>query len=95
MVIASGTALTSSTLWRQILADCLAKDVCMEYEAKEATSKGVAILIGSVLSEIGSGTTQLGACDIANPNPRAHAVYLKAKHNQEDLYEKVIPKLLR
>ena len=91
VVIGSGAALRSSALWRQILADALGKDVCIEYEVNEATSKGVAILIGQALSNIfhSPPDNQFGAYDVTNPCVDAHSVYLSARLQQEQLYHKL------
>ena len=93
VVVGSGTALRSSGLWRQILADALGKDVCMEYDAAESTSKGVAILMGQELPKVFHvGDNRFGAYDVTNPCADAHSVYLSARLQQEQLYHKLLVK---
>ncbi|CAH0481311.1 unnamed protein product [Peronospora belbahrii] len=81
-VIVSGTALTSSRVWRQMIADCLGKNLIFEASAIETTSRGLAVLIGTYLDlhclqasgSFPEGTTHL---EYTHPDPAAHAVYLK------------------
>ncbi|KAG3009804.1 hypothetical protein JG687_00001472 [Phytophthora cactorum] len=94
MVVVSGTALTSSRVWRQMIADCLGKKLILEASAIETTSRGLAVLIGTylglhTLKESGSfpaGTTHL---EYSQPDATAHAAYLEARHEQESLYRKL------
>ncbi|KAG3116210.1 hypothetical protein PI124_g5387 [Phytophthora idaei] len=94
MVVVSGTALTSSRVWRQMFADCLGKKLILEASAIETTSRGLAVLIGTylglhTLKESGSfpaGTTHL---EYSQPDATAHAAYLEARHEQESLYRKL------
>ncbi|RMX65855.1 hypothetical protein DD238_002778 [Peronospora effusa] len=93
-VVASGTALTSSQIWRQMIADSLGKKLILEASAIETTSRGLAVLIGTYLGlhsleESGSfseGTTHF---EYSHPDAAAHAMYLEARHEQESLYRKL------
>ncbi|KAF4032747.1 FGGY family of carbohydrate kinases C-terminal domain [Phytophthora infestans] len=93
-VVVSGTALTSSPVWRQMIADCLGKKLIYEASAIETTSRGLAVLIGTflglhTLKESGSfpvGTTNL---EYSEPDATAHAAYLEARYEQESLYRKL------
>ncbi|OWZ03481.1 Glycerol kinase [Phytophthora megakarya] len=93
-VVVSGTALTSSRVWRQMIADCLGKKLILESSATETTSRGLAVLVGTylglhTLKESGSfpeGTTHL---EYSHPDTKSHAAYLKARHEQESLYRKL------
>ncbi|KAF1329894.1 Carbohydrate kinase fggy, partial [Globisporangium splendens] len=93
VVIASGTALTASEVWRQILADSMGKDLVLERDAVETTSRGIAVFVGSSL---GLHSLQQGAILPpkdqllrSRPNVAAHAAYLEARHEQEFLYRKL------
>ncbi|TMW60366.1 hypothetical protein Poli38472_000408 [Pythium oligandrum] len=91
-VIASGTALTSSKTWRQMLADCIGRELAMETHATEATSRGVAVFIGTYLglhSFEDSGKLASNHLVHAKPNVAAHAAYLDARQAQESLYRKL------
>ncbi|KAH7481729.1 hypothetical protein KRP22_015037 [Phytophthora ramorum] len=93
-VVVSGTALTSSPVWRQMIADCLGKKLILEASATETTSRGLAVLIGTYLSlhtlqdsgSFPSGTTHL---EYSHPDAAAHAAYLETRHEQESLYRKM------
>ncbi|KAI9907380.1 hypothetical protein PsorP6_004707 [Peronosclerospora sorghi] len=92
-IVVSGTALTSSRVWRQMIADCLGKKLIFEASATETTSRGLAVLIGTYLGlhslkESGTfpETTQL---EYAHPEAAAHAAYLAARHEQQSLYRKL------
>jgi gluconokinase len=91
MVVASGTALTSSPLWRQILADCMGRKLIMEESAVESSARGVAIFVGVALGlhtfeDMGEfQATMLSSI----PQVTAHAAYLEARHKQESLYRKL------
>lgn len=93
-VVVSGTALTSSRVWRQMIADCLGKKLVLEASATETTSRGLAVLIGSYLGlhslkESGSFPEQTTQLEYSLPDASAHAAYLEARHEQESLYRKV------
>ncbi|CAI5727107.1 unnamed protein product [Peronospora effusa] len=93
-VVASGTALTSSQIWRQMIADSLGKKLILEASAIETTSRGLAVLIGTYLglhsleesASFSEGTTHL---EYSHPDAAAHAMYLEARHEQESLYRKL------
>ncbi|KAL3657283.1 hypothetical protein V7S43_017791 [Phytophthora oleae] len=93
-VVVSGTALTSSRVWRQMIADCLGKKLILEASATETTSRGLAVLIGTYLGlhtlkgsgSFPEGTTRL---EYSQPDATAHAAYLEARHEQESLYRKL------
>lgn len=98
MVVASGTALTASPMWRQMLADAMGKDLVMEKDVVETTSRGVAMFLGSYL---GLHTLQEAAAFpsptsdgrqpllVSRPDAVAHAAHLEARHAQEFLYRKL------
>uniref|UniRef100_K3W9T1 Carbohydrate kinase FGGY N-terminal domain-containing protein n=1 Tax=Globisporangium ultimum (strain ATCC 200006 / CBS 805.95 / DAOM BR144) TaxID=431595 RepID=K3W9T1_GLOUD len=93
VIIASGTALTASNVWRQMLADSMGKDLVLEKDAVETTSRGIAIFVGSFL---GLHSLQQGAMLPpkdqllrSRPDVTAHAAYLETRHEQEFLYRKL------
>lgn len=95
VVVASGTALTASEVWRQMLADSMGKDLVLEKGAAETTSRGIAIFVGSYLglhSLKQAATLPPKDSDRllrSQPNVAAHAAYLEARHEQEFLYRKL------
>ncbi|GLE01688.1 hypothetical protein PINS_up010522 [Pythium insidiosum] len=93
-IMASGTALTSSRAWRQMLADSFGRELVLETRATEATSRGVAVFLGSYLGlHTLEATATLpkdkDAFDRSQPNVTAHALYLEARQQQETLYRKL------
>ncbi|KDO30962.1 hypothetical protein SPRG_04150 [Saprolegnia parasitica CBS 223.65] len=89
VIVASGTALTSSRLWRQMIADAIGRKVVLETDAVETTSRGVAMAVGcymglsSSLDELQPLSSTLLSAD---PSRHAHAAYLGAREKQEALY---------
>ncbi|KAG7386301.1 hypothetical protein PHYPSEUDO_000429 [Phytophthora pseudosyringae] len=93
-VVVSGTALTASPVWRQMIADCLGKKLILEASAVETTSRGLAVLIGTYLGlhslqESGSFPKETTHLEYSQPDATAHAAYLEARHEQESLYRKL------
>ncbi|CEG50126.1 carbohydrate kinase fggy [Plasmopara halstedii] len=93
-VVVSGTALTSSSVWCQMIADCLGKKVILETRAIETTSRGIAMLMGTflglhTLTESGSFPNDTNCLKILQPDSAAHAAYLKARYEQEQFYRKM------
>ncbi|KAE9040331.1 hypothetical protein PR003_g5012 [Phytophthora rubi] len=93
-VVVSGTALTSSQVWRQMIADCLGKKLILEASATETTSRGLAVLIGTylglhTLKASGSFPAESTQLEYSHPDAAAHAAYLEARHEQEILYRKL------
>ena len=48
-IVASGNALERNALWRQMLADCSGREVLVDADAVEGTSRGVALLVSRSL----------------------------------------------
>lgn len=93
-IVASGTALAKSRVWRQMLADCAGKDLVLETGATETTSRGIAALVGSYLGlhsleATGTFDEDTAGLECLQPNVAAHAAYLEARHAQESLYRKL------
>lgn len=88
-VIASGGALDSSPLWRQILADVLNHPVHLT-QAAQATSRGAAILAWQAFGLWQEPETPLPIVATALPDPTAHASYQAAGLRQERLYQRLL-----
>ncbi|OQR94669.1 chitin synthase (Chitin-UDP-GlcNac-transferase) [Thraustotheca clavata] len=90
-IVASGTALTASAIWRQIIADAIGRRVSLEVDAVETTSRGVAMYIGALngLGSIKQPPALSSSTVDATPVLQAHSVYLSARQEQEDLYHKL------
>ncbi|EQC40890.1 hypothetical protein SDRG_01955 [Saprolegnia diclina VS20] len=89
VLVASGTALTSSRLWRQMIADAIGRQVVLETDAVETTSRGVAMALGSYLglsASLDQAQPLSSALLSADPSHHAHAAYLGAREKQEALY---------
>ena len=82
-LVATGTALSSSRVWPQILADVLARPIALPREA-ELTSRGAAIL---ALEPLGLAPRSLepSVSRVFHPDARRHATYRKAAERQEQL----------
>lgn len=98
VVVASGTALTASRVWRQMLADAMGKELILETGANETTSRGIAVFLGSYLglhslqdaaAFPSKDKNQHNQLAISTPDVAAHAAYLEARHEQEFLYRKL------
>ncbi|KAF0699310.1 Aste57867_10100 [Aphanomyces stellatus] len=92
VLVSSGTALGSSPLWRQIIADCIGRPVWIETDAIELTSRGIAIFTGA---HLGLNDLQTVAplhpdAHCAQPSTPAHATYLAARQAQDALYHNVL-----
>ncbi|ETW08858.1 hypothetical protein, variant 1 [Aphanomyces invadans] len=93
-LIASGTALSASPAWRQIIADVVGRSVWLETDAIELTSRGVATLLGAHLGNSDEPqaatkrTKHLQSC--STPSLQAHAAYLAMRQRQDTLYSNVL-----
>jgi gluconokinase len=81
-LIASGTALTASRVWPQILADVIGCSVTVPREP-ELTSRGAAAIGFELLGEQRAAAPAMGR--IYHPDKRAHSVYLAAAERQRRL----------
>ena len=89
-IIASGSALTGSPYWLQVMADVLGRTVtiCLE---DEATSRGTAILALKSLGAWGRLDAIPAALgDSYHPDPRRTELYQKLAREQQSLYDRVI-----
>jgi gluconokinase len=87
-LVATGTALTSSRLWPQILADALGHQIALP-KASELTSRGAAI-VGFEQLGIALHKTEPGISRVFHPDPRSHAVYREAAARQQRLQHAVL-----
>jgi len=87
----SGSVLTSSPLWCQILADITGR-VLYVSSAEEATSRGVAMLLGESLNiDISKARSVAETEDqVYEPNMKNHVRYMKANERLNRLYESML-----
>jgi gluconokinase len=87
-LVATGTALMSSRVWPQILADTLGRQIALP-RATELTSRGAAIVgfeqLGIPLKKPEPGITR-----VFHPDARSHAVYRDAGARQRKLMRAVL-----
>ncbi len=84
-IYASGGALHSAPIWRQILADVLNRPVHLT-QIDEATSRGVALLAAQALGLVPAALPQPPISHTAHPHAEAHAIYQTAIRRQQTLY---------
>lgn len=87
-LVATGTALTSSRIWTQILADVLGRRIALP-RATELTSRGAAI-IGFEQLGVPLRRTEPGISRVFHPDARSHAVYRDAATRQQRLLRAVL-----
>jgi gluconokinase len=87
-LVATGTALTSSRLWTQILADVLGRQIALP-RATELTSRGAAI-IGFEQLGVAPRKAEPGIFRVFHPDARSHAVYRGAAARQQALLRAVL-----
>lgn len=87
-LVATGTALTSSRIWPQILADALGSQIALP-RATELTSRGAAI-IGFEQLGIALQKTEPAISRVFHPDARSHAVYREAADRQVRLQHAVL-----
>ena len=82
-IVATGTALSSSRAWPQILADALARPIALPREA-ELTSRGAAIL---ALEPLGLAPRKIepSIARVFHPDAQRHATYRAAAERQQRL----------
>jgi gluconokinase len=87
-LVATGTALASSRVWPQILADTLDRPIALPREG-ELTSRGAAIL---GFEQLGFGkdlarSPEPSVARVFHPDARRHAAYRAAAQRQQQLLE--------
>jgi gluconokinase len=87
-LVATGTALTSSRIWPQILADALGHQIALP-RAAELTSRGAAIIAFEQLG-IAPARTEPAISRVFHPDPRSHGVYRAAAERQQRLQHAVL-----
>jgi gluconokinase len=89
-IIASGTALRSSPVWTQIIADVLGRPVMLS-EPREASVRGAALLALEGAGKIKSiAGLPVRAEQTFEPNMSRHAYYQEGLKRQQRIYERVI-----
>jgi gluconokinase len=84
-IVATGTALQSSAVWVQILADVLGRPISVPSEG-ELTSRGAAIVALEQLGVKGAARP-LRIAKTFTPDRRAHEIYRAAAARQRELIE--------
>lgn len=87
-ILASGGALDTSALWRQIIADAFNREVRLT-TAREATSRGAAILALEALGRARELNEVLPVADVSRPHPDRVALYRAALARHEDFYHRL------
>ena len=89
-IIASGTALRSSPVWTQIIADVLGRSVTLS-EPREASVRGAALLALEGAGKIQSiAGLPVRAEKTFEPSMSRHAYYQEGLKRQQGIYERVI-----
>jgi gluconokinase len=89
-IIASGTALRSSAVWTQIIADVLGRSV-MVSEPREASVRGAALLALEAAGKIQSiAGVPVHVEQTFEPNMSRHVQYQEGLKRQQGIYERVI-----
>jgi gluconokinase len=89
-IIASGTALRSSAVWTQIIADVLGRSV-MVSEPREASVRGAALLALEAAGKIQSiAGVPVRVEQTFEPNMSRHVQYQEGLKRQQRIYERVI-----
>jgi gluconokinase len=89
-IIASGTALRSSPVWTQIIADVFGRSVTLS-EPREASVRGAALLALEAAGKIQSITgLPVRAEQTFEPNMSHHVRYQEGLKRQQRIYERVI-----
>ena len=87
-LVATGTALTSSGVWPQLLADTLGRPIALP-RASELTSRGAAI-VGFEQLGIGLPKAEPAISRVFHPDARSHAIYREAAARQRRLLRAVL-----
>jgi gluconokinase len=95
-VVATGTAMTSSRVWPQILSDVLGRQIAVP-RGGELTSRGAAIVgfeqLGVTLPRAagsGGAGTEPAIARVFHPDARSHGVYREAAARQKQLFRAVL-----
>lgn len=93
-IIASGKALESNKLWRQMISDCTGLPVIFDDETQEATSRGIVYLVAHAINCNGNNIMTAGAVHSTSecrPRPQAQAYWRRVAKAQDDLIDAVTP----
>jgi gluconokinase len=90
ILIASGGALTNSSVWLEIMADALGRPVEVP-DLEEASARGAALLALRALGRLNDlSQTIPPPLLVQEPDPERHRLYQRAAKKQEDLYRRLI-----
>lgn len=88
-VVATGNALRSSPVWRQIMADVLGRTI-MYGGSPEASMRGAALLALEAVGKIGSiESIAVRVDELVEPDMTRHARYQQGLARQEEFYERL------
>lgn len=87
-IVASGGALESSALWRQIIADVLVREVRL-LKATETASRGAALLAWQALGRTRALEPHLPLADTAFPDPACRTRYAEALARHQTFYDRL------
>jgi gluconokinase len=88
-IIASGTALRSSPVWTQIIADVLGRPLTLT-ESRETSTLGAALLALEAAGKIQTiETTRVSGGRIFEPDMSRHARYQEGLERQQQVYERL------
>jgi gluconokinase len=100
-IVASGNALESNALWRQMIADSSGLEVLLDLETVEGTSRGVARLVAAALAAAAGNKNEttsdflseeeIHSCKFSKPRARAHAYFNQAAKSQETFLDAMSP----
>jgi gluconokinase len=100
-IVASGKALESNALWRQMVADSSGLEVLLDLETVEGTSRGVARLVAVALAAAAANKNEktsdflleeeIQTCKSSKPRARAHSYFNQAAKSQETFLDAMSP----
>lgn len=102
-IVASGKALESNDVWRQMIADSSGLTIILDPQTYEGTSRGVAKLLAATIISGWKGRPtseflveeDITTTNIKKPRPHRKAYFDKAAQNQEEFTSAVSPIYMR
>jgi gluconokinase len=88
-LVASGGGLLASPAWMQMMADAIGRPI-QASRAKEASSRGAALLALETLGLLDAADIDPGASRVYAPNPDANRAYARNLERQELLYRALV-----
>ena len=97
-IVASGKALESNALWRQMVSDSSGLKVVLDSDTHEGTGRGVARLVSVALDAVGKKDAsnllfeeEIRAFTSSDPRQSARAYFDQAAANQQQFIEAMSP----